>query len=506
MKKLSIIVLLLLSLFILTSCDIVEGDVSDRITSPDNNIPPILGKWVIGEAIKSSYLNANTDYEAIVGRDALFHKDGVVIGDSYTTQPSYKIKYVNAADYLLYKYKSTPKLLGIEQENIEVVTILNDNTYFFEFIKISDDYMLININDTFYSMERVVEEVSLEEIQRYINVEKTMLRTFGVVEDENLQTGVLLGIKIPTYDEANQVPDWDYKTIWINSQNRKISGIYELDTLLLPRKNGFWVIDTQRKITEKYITDEITATPKFRIVKDEIIEDDLSFFMVQMEVETKLIEEKNSMPSILKNILFIGNDYISVENIDLDRNSRRTLQVYAIDNLQEKRPIKLSDLIGENGKNIYAEGARSVLSVDPTIIPNEENVGLTRRNGYWIFNGRINYKQNDEELFKDFNLRAIPPKEMVSYDELSIPWDAIRLVIPDVVDVFSSPNNEFMVVITSSHMVIYYMEDGDIINDPVAKIKLPYDSSVIMSEWALGRYAKLWENEVIENGGIQIDY
>src|SRR5690606_19973553 len=104
--------------------------------------------------------------------------------------------------------------------------------------------------------------------------------------------------------------------------------------------------------------------------------------------------EKNSMPSILKNILFIGNDYISVENIDLDRNSRRTLQVYAIDNLQEKRPIKLSDLIGENGKNIYAEGARSVLSVDPTIIPNEENVGLTRRNGYWIFNGRINYKQN----------------------------------------------------------------------------------------------------------------
>src|SRR5690606_3240308 len=131
-----------------------------------------------------------------------------------------------------YKYKSTPKLLGIEQENIEVVTILNDNTYFFEFIKISDDYMLININDTFYSMERVVEEVSLEEIQRYINVEKTMLRTFGVVEDENLQTGVLLGIKIPTYDEANQVPDWDYKTIWINSQNRKISGIYELDTLL----------------------------------------------------------------------------------------------------------------------------------------------------------------------------------------------------------------------------------------------------------------------------------
>jgi ATP:corrinoid adenosyltransferase len=121
-------------------------------------------------------------------------------------------------------------------------------------------------------------------------------------------------------------------------------------------------------------------------------------------------------------------------------------------------------------------------------------------------NGRINYKQNEEELYKDFNLRAIPPKEMVSYDELSIPWDAIRLMIPDVIDVFASPNNEFIVAITSSHMIIYYVENGDIINEPVAKIKLPYDSSVIMSEWAVGRYTNLWENEVVENGGTQLDY
>ena len=202
----------------------------------------------------------------------------------------------------------------------------------------------------------------------------------------------------------------------------------------------------------------------------------------------------------------VGNDYISVENTDLDRNSRKTLQVYAIDNLSEKKPIKLSDLIGDEGMDIFYEGASSVVSLDNSIIPNEENVGVIRRNGFWTLKGRINYKQNDEELYKDFNIKAIPPKEMVSFDELSIPWDAIRIMIPDVVDVFSSPNEEFIVVITSSHLVIYSMQDEGIVNSPIARIKLPYDSKIIMSEWAVGRYSNIWQEEVIKKDGVKLEY
>ncbi len=95
---------------------------------------------------------------------------------------------------------------------------------------------------------------------------------------------------------------------------------------------------------------------------------------------------------------------------------------------------------------------------------------------------------------------------MVSFDEQAIPWDAIRLIIPDVVDVFSSPNEEFVVVVTPSHIVIYYIEDGDIINAPVAKIKLPYDSTIIMSEWAVGRYVNIWQDVVVDNGGTELEH
>lgn len=500
MRKHIKIVIIIITLLLLTSCNIKEGEVKDRVVSPENNLPPINGKWIIEGLSKEANENpADDDY---IGKEALFHKDGVVIGGDYSNNPSFKIKNVNAIDYLLYKYKTSAKTLGITDEKIQVVTILNENKYFYEFIKYDKDSMFVNIDEKFYRMKKVTDEVSFEEIERYINVEKSIMRTLGAVEDENLKSGILIGMKIPSYDEKRQAPLWEYKTIWINSQNRRIEGLYELDKLLVPRKNGFWVIDNIRNHIGESTSDELVAIPQFKQDVGVNVLDDSNF---TFGTENITLEEK-VIPSIIKNILFIGNDYISVENIDLDRNSRKTLQVYTIDNLADKKPISLSDLIGLDGKDIFYEGASSALPLDKSIIPNEENVGLVRKNGYWIMRGRVNYKQNDEELNKDFNIKAIPPKEMVSYDELSIPWEAIRLMVPDVVDVFISPNNEFIVVITQSNLVIYAIEGSDIVNQPVAKIKLPYDAKVIMSEWALGRYANIWQNEVINHNGIKLEY
>lgn len=518
MKKLGYLILLITLLGLLSSCNVVEGNVSDRITSPENITPPIQGKWVIDKLLKSSYSQLKEgEEEFYIGREALFHKDAVIIGENYTTNPSFKMKVVNAADYLLYKYKSTPEVLGIGEEKVEIITILNDDTYFYEFIKIDEETMIVNINESFYRVKRSVEVVSIDEINRYINVEKSMLRTFGAVEDESYQSGIMIGLKVPSYDEVNNVPRWDYKTIWINSQDNSIANIYELDRLLMPRMNGFWILESNRIIEGDSIRDELIALPQFRLASNPMVEDErlvtLNDSYMQMKVKDEALismfsaqEESKAHPSILKNILFLGNDYISVENIDLNRGSRRTLQVYAIDNLADKEAIKLSDLIGEAGRDIFTDSARNSMNIDPNIVSNEENIGLVRKNGYWIMKGRVNYKQNSEELYRDFNIRVIPPKEMVNYDEQIIPWDAVRLIVPDVVDVFSSPNNEFIVVITSSHLVVYYLEDGVIINNPAARIKLPYDSSIIMSEWAVGRYANIWENEIIKNGGLKLDY
>lgn len=486
--------------FVLSSCAVIEGETKERIVAPENNLPPITGKWEISEMVYGLGSNNQEGDHKHIGETALFHKDGVVIGQDYSVDPSFKIRRIRSRDYLISKYKLNPASLNIEDEFVQVVTILNENQYFAEIILLNEETVLLYSDESFLKLTRQLEEVSIEEVERYINVEKSVMRNLGDMTNDNFSTGVLLGIKTQGFDDRYQIPTWDYRTYWINMQNRTVSGIYELDSLLLPRKNGFWSVDQERIVDSTTISDDIRATPLFTPTEDNALMEAAVFDIREREVVVR-----NPLPSILRNITFVGNDYISVENIEIDRDDRRTIQVYAIDNLAEKRPIKLSDLIGESGNDLFREGARSVMAIDDNVVINDENVGLVRRNGYWTFQGRVNYRENGKELYRDFSIKAIPPKEMVSYDELSIPWDAVRLTVPDVVDVFSSPNNEFIVVITSSHIVIYSVEEYDIDNAPVARIRLPNESSVIMSEWAIGRYPGIWQNEMIKHGATEVE-
>jgi len=498
MKIIRIGAMIILSI-LLSSCGVIEGETKERILAPENNLPPIEGRWEVVEKIYGFTKEGEED--SFIGTLGLFHQNGVVIGEEYTNEPSYKIKKVNTKDYLIYKHKISPTSLKIEGDYVYIISIYNEDRYFNEFVKLDDDTILYGKDDNFYKLTRLQPKVSIDEVDRYIKAEKSVQSNLGGVQNEAYSSGLLLGVKVQTFDEVNQVSSWEYKTYWINMQDSQLAGFYELDKLLLPRKNGFWFIDQNRIDENSTLQDEIIATPLFAI--PEVIKPLDGLEIPSGEVDQIKIERP--IPSILKNILFVGNDYISVENIDLDRNDRRTLQVYAIDNLEDKQPIKLSDLVGETGRELFLEGARTVIAIDEKIIPNEENVGLVRRNGYWTFRGRVNYKENEEELFKDFNIKAIPPKEMVSYDDQSIPWDAVRLALPDVTDVFTSPNNEFIVVITTSHIVIYSLEGYDINISPLMSIRLPNDSTVIMSEWGVGRYPAIWENEMIKHGAKPVE-
>lgn len=503
MKKIIQIIFLLLSLFLMTSCNIDDGPAAERIMAPENQTSPINGKWIISSninEIKSDEIELKSDPH--LNKEVLFHKDAVVIGEEYSTEPSFKFKTVNAYDYLLYKYKTTPNNLGIEDSTINVITILNENQYFYEFIKHGDEELLVNIEDNFYKLSKLVDEVSIEEINRYIDVERNTIRALNIEELDDSKSGLLLGIKTPTYDEKGKLADWNYKTIWINSLNNKIIGVYELDDLLVPRKNGFWMVNVNRNYNG-LIQDQITATPLFKLPEISTIDEDEMEILLSSRAYGK--EEQDSV-AVLNNILFIGNDYISIEKINKFKQEKKTLEVYAMDNIEEKRPINLSDLIGEDGKRIFTEGAQSVVSIDTQISLNEENVGIVRKSGYWTIKGRVNYVQNDEELYKDFNIKAIPPKEMINYDAHIISWNELKMSIPETLDAFTSPNNDIIVVSTHSHLLIYNIIDGGLSNIPLAKIKLPENSSIIMSEWSVGRYPTIWQNEVIKNKGIELEY
>ena len=499
--KRSNLILILIPLLLLSACSFGDSNIQDKIIAPSNKTIPIQGKWVIVEKLQSSdpILMAETapveELDPYIGREVLFNKAAIVVADDYAENPTFKYKNVDAQEYLIYKYKISPRQLNIGSENMQIITVLKNNQLFYEFFKYDEDKLLIFIDDSFYSMRKLVDQVSLEEVNRYIKIESNMFSTFDTIELVDLDSGVLLGIRTPIYDEERDLPDWQYKTIWIRSENRNISK-YQLDKLLVPRKSGFWLVGVDRIIEGSSATDKIVAIPQFseiRIMESaEIITDNLRAFSMPK-------------PTILKNIQFVGNDYISVERIEVDQKNRKTLQIYALDNIEDERPIKLSDLV-QDGDFLFKEGSENIQAIGENVVLNETNVGLVRMNGYWTLKGRINYRQNEEELFKDFNIRAIPPKTMVSYDELGIPWDFIKARFPRAIDAFSSPNGEFLIVVVSDELLIYPTESGEILStEPLDRISLPKNSSIIMSEWSVGRYPAIWQEEIIKQGAVMIE-
>ena len=499
MKKSHLITLVLVILSMLTSCSSGKLQIKDSIMAPENQLPPISGKWIIEESIESPYYRGVSDVkESLIGGEVLFHNSAVVVDRDYVLEPSFKYKNVNISDYLLYKYKISSDYLNLTEEEGEVISVSSNNQFFFEFIKYSEEEMIFFDEDRFYFLKKTVDEISKEEIDRYISVEHSLMRISNIEEVDALRSGVLLGIKSYDYDDMNQVDNWTYKTIWIRTNNRNLSSIYEMDDLLVPRKKGFWMVNVERNINDNNINDEIKAVEKRKFPEEYF--DDIKLFSFEYGLEMDLASIE---PSRIKNILYVGNDYISVEENELF-NDKKALKTYPIDYLDNGKAIKISDILGDEGLKTFVEGAQAIMKSDTTMFLDEESFGLFRRNGYWIMKGRINYQIDGEEMYKDFNIKSIPPKELVNYDELIIPWNKIKSKIPEAIDAFTSPNEDIIIVVTRNNLQIYAIENSEISSKELGRVRLNSSDSIIMAEWSLGRYTGLWEDEVIRSQGTKI--
>lgn len=481
MKRLSLILTLIIFIFILTSCNINNVETVEKISAPNNTTPPISGVWKV-EKYKTSNRTSlsENDIEKILGKKIFFYKNLVVVEDGFSLESSYKVKKVNTSDYLFYHYKISPDFLNINNENIQIISLSAKEQFYYEIIKANNNEIIFNTDGVFFYLSKLSNEVDYETIEKYIKEEK---KDAGIIEGESndtLRTGLLLGLRY--YDEESVKKDeqpWKYRTIWIRSYNKNIKDIYEKEDILLPRKTGFWEVEAK---------ENIYAYPYSKKNKDKSI---------------KLNKKENSNG---KRIEYLGNDYISIENIENNGKGGKELRTYLLDNIDEKKPIKISDIGGRSLRTAFLEGAgkqRGILaSKDNNLLnerPDEESFGLTRKNGHWILKGRISYEEKEVRKYTDFNIKAVPPIELVTYDELLIPWNGIKMKVPEVVDAYTSPNEDIVIILTNKYILIYPIHKGELGDKPFGKIPIKEKEKIIMAEWATGGYVKTWEDIFLKN-------
>ncbi|SKA92691.1 hypothetical protein SAMN05443428_11296 [Caloramator quimbayensis] len=463
MKSKFLIFIVCLNILFLSSCNLTNETMNDYILLPQNKKIPIEGEW----KIYKYYLGEENKNNRIESMDevSMFCKDFALIGNLYCENPNYRIKIVNTKEYLIYKYKITPKQLGVLSSKMQVITITSENKYFTELLKINDNKLMININNVFFILEKTNNSVSFEKLNSFKIKEQDTI--YNSKTENNKPSGLLLGLSYKPKDSK----DIKYKTLFIKYNN--LINIMEMDGFIFPRKSGFWKLDI--------IKDTIKAYP-----------------IEKNEKEFKEIKCDFGIGN-LRRIIFLGNDYISVEI----KNSENNLyyRFFPIDAMDTLNPIRISELFGDDAKNIFHEALKNNNSIyDSYNQIDESNFTIIRRSGHWIVNGRVSGK-----ISEDFNIAVIPSKKLVSYDKLSINWSELKLKVPEAVDVFTSPNEDIAVVLTIKEIQIYRIENRQLSTQPIKKIKLEDKSQTIMAEWSTGQYVEKWENEFIKNGGEKMN-
>lgn len=479
MKKVYACFVLLLILLFAVSCSDSSRVSNDKIGPPRNRLVPIAGTWEVAGVIESKALKLEELPEPWLGKTLQFSEDYALLGDNILEKPRYKIKRVNKEDYLLYGYRSLPKELNSTDKELDVITVTDEDKFLCEVISISRGELILEIEGYSLYLKKISDQVSpRSDIKPHENPGSLDPSTDN--RDVLSKTGILVGFSSPD--------TYHYRTLWIAATDKKLHPILKMQGILFPRRSGFWRMEA--------VGDFITAHP----VATEQSE-------AKTDVPVEPVEEDGRNGGITRRISYVSNDYVSIESNAVDTRES-TLQVLPIDSLPDIKAVKLSDLSGEAGAASMEAGRKKVIealkAAGGSLLRDtgqNDSFGLERKMGHWFLKGRINYRKDGKTFFADYNINLIPPAEMVIYDELFVPWTAVKDRVPEAVDVFTSPNRDIALVLTKAELMIFGISNGKLENKPLGKVALKAGETVVMAEWATGRYVDAWENSFIGNGG-----
>ncbi len=296
-------------------------------------------------------------------------------------------------------------------------------------------------------------------------------------KETNSKSGLLLGLKC--IDELGL--GCNYRTLWISSSYGKIMPIVNIKDLVVPRKSGFWKVGV-KKVWEKGV--------KKDIVWSEILGNN----------KTSTIKYRN-ISGCSSEILFVGEEYISMDDRKVyndDDGDQRfesgDFSVLPLDNFNGNK-MDFSKAFGDDAGSRLKYSADLYLKkmnlsknkIDENKL--QTNWSVDRRSGRWMLRGRIPYG--------DFDVMYAAPTILTDYDDLYPSFDVIKKEIPDAVDAYTSPNRDFIVVLTETKLKIYSLN-----NKKIGKLDREFDlkngETAVMSQWLLGSYVDKW-NKLIKN-------
>jgi hypothetical protein len=488
----------LLFAFAISGCTPIKPDNADRIGRPKNMAAPVAGTWQLENCLKEDANEAGGVRDPIAGEIVSFSTDKMTYAGNRYGNISYKIKRVGTDEYFLHKSTRLSGELDRFGSEIFIITVYSDENYILELIKSHKDEIIAVIDERYYNMKKVSDNY-IDGLYAYDEAAEPADGIMTATPERTPSSGLLLGVRIPE-PAKDGLGDYRYGTYWISSVDRVIRPALYTRDIYLPRMDGFWKLRVEKKLGPEGVEDVLVANKVSGVGTD-------ARFEVLGNISDRM-ETRNR-----KAIIYVGNDYACIENIDYVTRGdtgkpgpEKTLRTLPVDNLSHVDGIEISDLAGENGALAMKNAISDLMEksgINGMAIVNEgsgeKNFALFRKTGHWFFKGRVNFNQQEQFTYVDFNLNLIPPSNMVAYDVLQVPWTEMKDRLPHAIDIYTSPNKDIAVVLTQNEIYVYSIRNKKLSEEPLGKYRLQDGSSVIMAEWCMGNYVAAWEKSFIRN-------
>ncbi|MCR1935210.1 hypothetical protein NSA27_11105 [Clostridium tepidum] len=494
MKKKKILLIFIIFIYSLTMTACVDLNSKNNIVAPNNNSCPIQGTW------EADFSNLDKDSKLrlkLKDKDVIVGPQYIILGNEICKNPEFKVKTVKTEEYFLYKLRSSPNKLNLNEKEIEVISASSDNNPFYDFIKIDENKLLVYIDNQLLILNKKSNNSSVQ--IKKDNIEKKSQHDIVLPKRYSLlRTGILIGLKSSKEDNIDEYKNEKrYRTIFISSRNKNLKNVIETENLFIPRKNGFCEVGVNRVNSQNNTQDSIFVNPL-----------DNNYPSKYNSIQEKGI---NNI-SIYKDILFVSNDYISIEYNSIYKNNPINLhkvQMLPIDNVNAKTGVNIDDIIERDGEKILQSSLDSYIkSKDNNILSKVEkscrkdSFFLSRRNGHWILRGRLNGIEDKEEYI-NFNINIEIPKKILNYDDLQLSWNSVKSKIPNALDAYTSPNKDIAIITTEKELFVYTIDNGKLSNKAIYKMDLDKET-VVMAEWATADYVKKWADSILKKKNTTI--
>lgn len=196
-------------------------------------------------------------------------------------------------------------------------------------------------------------------------------------------------------------------------------------------------------------------------------------------------------------LTWVGTDYLSV--VEQIGEYTETHAIASIDGIARNaseapwKPAVSPAVYKQDFENCIDEG--SDFNTGTFLEGAQQGWSISRGKLRWEFTWFFGYSSGAARGYATTCATSLrPPKQLVGADTLGVGWNHVLSKVPDALTAFSSPDHSTLLVLTNGQ-VLALKHDGDTLGAPFARVFLP-SSDVLSAQWAVGKYADSWAEQL----------